>query len=124
MRVLIIEDDSFYAQFIAEFLKDNHVESTVVQSAEEALAIDVAEYAGAVVDVMLPNDPEASGITLEECRGGYATGIAVARRLHQRYPALRLLFLSSGIISEEAEKWADEHSIPFVRKSDSSHDLK
>ena len=124
MQVLIVEDDQFYGQFISEFLRDNSIETTTAQSAQEALSIGVQDYAGAVVDVMLPNDPQASGITAEECRGGFTTGIAVVRRLLQKNPALRIVFLSSGVVSDEAEKWAGEHSIPFVRKSDPSNALK
>ena len=123
MKVLIVEDDLFYAQFVSEFLRDNNIETTIAQSAQEALAIEIQDYAGAVIDVMLPNDPQASGITTEECRGGFTTGVAVVRRLLQKNSALRILFLSSGVVSDEAEKWAGEHSIPFVRKSDSSKAL-
>ena len=119
MKVLIVEDDHFYAQFISEFLRDNSIETTIAQCAHEALSVDINDYSGAVIDIMLPNDAEASGITNEECRGGYATGIAIARRLLQRNAALRILFLSSGVASDEPEKWAAERSVPFVLKSES-----
>jgi len=61
MKILIVEDDSFYAQYVAELLQDRNVETTQVQSAEEALAADITNYDAAVMDVMLPNDPEVSG---------------------------------------------------------------
>ena len=124
MKVLIVEDDHFYAQFVSEFLRDNSIETTIAQSAHEALSVDINDYSGAVIDIMLPNDAEASGITNEESRGGYATGIAVARRLLEKNAALRILFLSSGVAGDEAEKWAAEHSLPFILKSESSNALK
>src|SRR5256885_14681087 len=80
MKILIVEDDSFYAQYVAEMLQDKGVETTQVQSAQDALNADTANYDAAVIDVMLPNDPEASGITNGERRGGFWTGVAGARR--------------------------------------------
>jgi predicted nucleotide-binding protein len=124
MRVLIVEDDCFFAQFVAEFLQDHSVETTIVRNAQEAVAVDIRNYDGAVIDIMLPNDPDASGITAEESRGGFSTGVAIARRLLQKHPEIQLLFLSSGVINGDAEKWAKEHSIVFVHKNDSSDGLK
>ena len=124
MQVLIVEDDHFYAQFISECLQDSGVGTTVAQSAQEALSTDIQNYEGAVIDIMLPNDPDASGITTEECRGGFGTGIALARRFLQRNPNIRILFLSSVVSNGEAEKWAKDHSVTFIRKSDTSSALK
>jgi hypothetical protein len=69
-----------------------------------------------VIDVMLPNDPSASDITTEESRGGFLTGVAVARRLLKKKASLRTVMLSSDVTNAEAEKWALEQSIPFVPK--------
>ncbi len=124
MQVLLVEDDQFYAQFISEWLRDNGVGTTIVQNAQDALAVDIQSYEGAVVDVMLPNDPDSSGITVEESRAGFSTGVAVARRLLEKNQKLRIVFLSSGVPNGEAEQWAKDRSIIFVRKSDSSNALK
>jgi len=78
MRVLIVEDDHFYAQFVSEKLQDEGVEVKLVHNAEDALAEDARTYDGAIVDVMLPNDPEVSGITSEESRGILDWGMRVA----------------------------------------------
>ena len=115
MKILIVEDDNFYAQHISELLQDGDVETTQVQSAEDALADDALGYDAAIVDVMLPNDPQASKIGVEESRGGFCTGVAVARRLLQKNPKLKIILLSSSV-SDEAEKWAESRSIPFVHK--------
>jgi CheY-like chemotaxis protein len=82
-RILIVEDDDFYAQYMDEMLRDEGVEVTKASTAEEALASDAQSFDGAVIDVMLPNAASATGITAEESRGGFATGVAVARRLHE-----------------------------------------
>jgi hypothetical protein len=37
--------------------------------------VPVEKFAGAIIDVMLPNHPLASGIATEESRGGFLTGV-------------------------------------------------
>jgi CheY-like chemotaxis protein len=123
MHVLIVEDDQFYAQRISELLQDRGVRTSTVRSAEEALATELATLDSAVIDIMLPNDPSVSGITPEECRGGFLTGIAVARRLLQRKTGLRIAMLSSDVTNVEAESWASAQSIPFVAKHEGGHAL-
>ena len=118
MRILVIEDDRFYAQQITELLGDNGFDVESARSAEEALACGLDDIDGALVDLMLPNDPDASGITPEESRGGFMSGICVARRLIQKKTTLRVAILSSAVTSPEPEAWAAEHSVPFVRKHD------
>jgi predicted nucleotide-binding protein len=122
MRVLVIEDDQFYAQRISELLQDEAVETRVVESAEQAIETDLTNFDGAIVDLMLPNNAQASGISAEESRGGFFTGVAVARRLLKKKPALRVVMLSSSG-NAEAEAWASQKSIPFIPKEDAYHAL-
>lgn len=123
MQVLIVEDDQFYAQRISELLQDLGVKTSTVQSAEQALASDLTTVDGAIIDVMLPNESGASGITTQECRGGFLTGVAVARRMLQKKPTLRIALFSSDVTNPEAEAWASEKSIPFVPKHKGSEAL-
>jgi CheY-like chemotaxis protein len=116
MQVLIVEDDHFYARLICERLQDQGVRTVIVRTAEEALESDITAYDGAVIDLMLPNDPEKSGITPEECRGGFHTGIAVARRLLKAKPTLRIVILTGDFGNPDARNWAHERSIPFISK--------
>jgi CheY-like chemotaxis protein len=118
--MLIVEDDAFYAQFISELMQDRQITVTSVRSAEEALREDIQAYDGAIVDVMLPNDPELSGITPEESRGGFSTGICVARRFLKHKTNLPVVLLTSDVTGGDAEAWALKHSLPFVRKDDGS----
>ena len=123
MRVLVVEDDHFYSQRICELLEDQGVSATVARSAEEAVHTDLTPFDAAVVDVMLPNDPTASEITSEESRGGFLTGVAVARRLLKKKATLQMVMLSSDLANAEAKKWASEHSIPFVPKHEGGEAL-
>jgi predicted nucleotide-binding protein len=116
MQVLVVEDDHFYSQRICELLRDQGAEATIARTAEEALHIDLVPFGAAVIDVMLPNDPSTSEISTEESRGGFLTGVAVARRLLKKKSALRIVMLSSDVTNAEAEKWTLEQSIPFVPK--------
>ncbi len=123
MRVLIVEDDQFYSQRIRELLMDHGVDSTIVGSAQEAVVFDLAQIDAAVVDIMLPNDPSASSISAEESRGGFMTGVAIARRLQKRKSSLRIVLLSSDVTNIEAENWASQQSIPFIPKHTGSDAL-
>lgn len=116
MRILLVEDDSFFAQRVSEFLADNGINVCTVRTAQEAVVVPLDEYVGAVVDVMLPNDPKQSGISSEEARGGYLAGIAVTRRFRRTKPDFPVVLLSSEISGGEPRRWAKENSIPFVFK--------
>lgn len=123
MKILVVEDDNFYAQYLAEMLQDKGAQTEQVRTAEEAVSTDPSAYDAAVIDVMLPNEPEKSGITTEESRGGFCTGVAVARRLLGKNENLKIILLSSDVAGGEAAAWAAAKSIPFVRKSDPSESL-
>lgn len=120
MRVIIIEDDRFYSQAITELLSDRDIEVTAVYTAQEAVSLDAGFYDGAVIDIMLPNEPAQSGITTEESRGGFCAGVCVTRRLLKQNPNLQTILLTSDIIDSEAERWAREQGIPFIRKDEGS----
>jgi predicted nucleotide-binding protein len=76
----------------------------------------LSDYDGAIIDIMLPNNAQLSGIPSEEARGGYLAGIALARRFRQQRSALPLVLLSSDITGGEAHQWAREQDVPFVFK--------
>lgn len=118
MRVLIVEDDKFYAQRLMELFQDHQIDVELVESVEQALQSEIDTFDAAIIDLMLPNDPSISGITDEESRGGFLSGIGLARRLLRRSPSIRLALLSSQITGGEAEQWATENGIPFIRKYD------
>ncbi len=120
-KVLLVEDDRFFAQEIRERLVDCSAEVVIVESAATALQAPVDQFVAVVIDVMVPNDASASGISAEESRGGFLTGVAVARRFLQKRPGLPILLFSGGVANFEAEKWAEENKVAFAYKADGLH---
>ncbi len=118
MAVLIVEDDRFYGNQLAELLSDNGIDTLRARSAEEALQTKADSYDAAIIDVMLPNDPSASGISEEESRAGFLTGVALARRLRRQNRNLRLALITGDLWRAEYDAWAASQGIPVVMKSD------
>ncbi len=118
MRVIVVEDDRFYSQAISDLLRDRGIEVTAVFSAQDAVSADARSYDAAVIDVMLPNDPALSFITNEESRAGFFAGVCVARRFLKQNTGMRIVLLTSDIVLGDAEAWAVEHSVPFIRKDE------
>lgn len=118
MAILIVEDDRFYASQLTEILADHGIEVLRTGSAEESLKIPAAQYEAAIVDVMLPNNPELSGISLEECRAGFLTGVALARRLLKEKSDLKIVLITGDLWGSESEQWANSQGVRIVLKSD------
>lgn len=116
MKILLVEDDAFFAQRLKEYLADNGIEASTVRTAHDAMSADLNQYCCALIDVMLPNDPNVSGITSEEARGGYLTGVAITRRYRSSDPKFPIVLLSSDIMGGEASRWAKDNAIPYVFK--------
>lgn len=115
-RVLLVEDDYFFAQRISEDLMDHGVESHLVRTTQDAVALDPNDFAAAIVDLMLPNDPGISGISNEEARAGCMAGIAVIRRFKQKRSDFPMMLLSSALGDSDARKWARAQGYPFLSK--------
>src|SRR4051812_35786560 len=113
MRVLLAEDDRFYANRLAELLSDHGIEIVVAASTEDAIKVDPESYESAIVDMNMPNDPIVSGISVEECRGGYMAGVALARRILRAKPGIKIVLMSGDSWLDEAEGWAISHRIPL-----------
>lgn len=124
MAVLIVEDDVFYAGRLGEMLSDNNIEAVYAHTAQEALAIRAESYDAAIIDVMLPNDPAVSGISSEESRGGFLTGVAVARRLRNSRLNLKIVLITSDVWGSECEQWAKSQGIPIAFKSDGPRGIR
>lgn len=124
MPILIVEDDNFYAQRLKEVLMDFGLETTLVNSTQEALSSNISSYAAAIIDIMLPNDPDITGISPEESRAGYLSGVALARRFRQKEPNFPIILFSSYFGSFEGESWARDNGILFFSKEDGPGALK
>jgi CheY-like chemotaxis protein len=116
IRILLVEDDILFASTVAEYLTDNGIEVRISRTVEEALSADLNSFRGAIVDVMLPNNPSLSGIQNDEARGGYMTGVALTRRLKRQQPNIPIVLLSSEIAGGEARAWAKDNGHLFVSK--------
>lgn len=123
MQILIVEDDQFFGQQIQELLQDRGVTAILARSGQEAINAPVENCDGAIIDVMLPNDPLESGISNEESRGGFLTGVCVARRLRNKKPTLRVVLLSSSVGGGEAEVWAHANGVTFLGKDEGRNRL-
>lgn len=120
MKLLIVEDDPFFAQRLKELLEDRGYVTTVVHSVEDALATSIDDIAAVLADVMLPNDQSQSGISDAETRSGFMSGVALFRHLRKRGIKIPLLLFSSADRSAEAANWAAAENVPFISKEEGS----
>lgn len=90
--------------------------STTIRTVQDALNEKLDDYCAAIIDVMLPNDPSVSGISVEETRCGYLSGVALTRRLKQVRPNFPFIMLSSDLIGGEAKYWTKGNNGPFIFK--------
>src|ERR1022692_4728763 len=79
MKILIIEDDPYFSQALKERLEDRGYTTQLVNSIDDALAVPTEGLSAIISDVMLPNDPAKSGISDDETRAGYLSGVAFFR---------------------------------------------
>jgi predicted nucleotide-binding protein len=123
VAVLIVEDDVFYGTRLAELITDSGKEIILAHSAEEALRVHTDAYDSAIIDVMLPNDPAQSGISVEASRGGFFAGVAVARWIRQQKPTIRLALITSDVWNSEIDEWAEAQNIPVLRKHETQREV-
>lgn len=119
MAILIVEDDLFYGTRLVELMSDCGVETIFARTVEEALNVDLGSYDSAIIDVMLPNDPVASGISVEASRGGFFAGVAVARKLRKENSHIKLALITADVWNSEIDEWANAQGIPLLRKYES-----
>jgi len=124
MAILIVEDDLFYSRQLAEMLTDNGMETLQAHTAEEALKVPIETYDAALIDVMLPNDPDVSGISVEESRAGFLTGVALARRFRKDRPDLKIILVTGDMWGSDAEHWSRSQGIPLVLKADGQRAMR
>ena len=74
MRILLAEDDQFYAQVITDVLRDSGDHGTRVDcvgTAQDALRKYSRRYDAVILDSMLPDNPDLSGLSEKETQGGF-----------------------------------------------------
>src|SRR5258707_14639269 len=85
MLALIVEDDTYYSQVVSEWLEDRGFDVTRSSTLQDAL-LECAhdKHDVFIIDLMLPNDPSLSGVSVEESRGGFLAGFALAKRVRRK----------------------------------------
>jgi predicted nucleotide-binding protein len=123
MKILIVEDDQFYAQRLRDLLSDRGLDCAVAPTVQAAIKAPLNKFGGIIIDVGLPNDPNKSGISMEAARGGFMSGVALCREVRKRGHKMPLVLLSSDVIGGEAAEWAAQNQMPFVFKHDGQNAL-
>ena len=112
--ILFVDDDRLAAQTLCAALRDHEFTVDYVSSVQEALScVRRTVYDLAIVDLMMPS----GGLGFVETRGGFETGIALARRLRQTSETLKIL----GITQREtpdAIEWFGTHADGLCSKGD------
>ena len=116
MKIVVVEDDYYYSSRLKESLEDHGYEVLSARSVEEALSLSFDDVSAVVSDVMLPNDPEKTGITTDEARSGFLSGIALIRKLRKQGLKMPLLLLSGADTAGEAATWAATQGIKYLSK--------
>lgn len=114
--VMWVDDDKFLVDYFFSNLRDEGIDLISVTQAEEALD-KVEELMPAiklvVLDVMMP----AGGlITDAESQYGYKTGLALARKIRQKYPNIPLLGCSNDQ-DPQVKDWFSTYGCGYIDKS-------
>lgn len=120
MKILIVEDDLFFAQRLKELLEDRGFDTAVQRTLEDAVSAPLDDIAAILSDVMLPNNATMSGISDVETRNGFLSGVALFRCLRKRGVKIPLILFSGADRSADAATWASQENILFVGKDEGS----
>ncbi len=114
-NILVIDDDQFFANFIANLLGDhggyNVVQAHTVDDALKCVAH--TSFKLIIMDLKMPPGEQFNSL---QTAGGYKTGIALAREFKRRVPEAKLI-IHTGVIDRDLEAWfAGDTSITFLYK--------
>jgi predicted nucleotide-binding protein len=115
-NILIVEDDLFFGRLLSDMVEDFGYKATHTQNVQSTLQLlDKGTFALLIVDAMLPNSPEESGISQVETRGGFQAGVALLRKLRQKsidIPAI----LITGYPNKEVQDWCQTAGVSYLIK--------
>lgn len=117
LTTLVVDDEIHWREVTKDAIKDAGFKVLEAQNPEEGLKL-IDERSGnlsaVILDIMM--DP-GKAFSQEETRAGFETGIAVARRIREKYPQLPIIgFSSSG--DKRVREWFLENRLYFVQKPD------
>ena len=113
-RILLCDDDALVASVVALALRDAGfavTETTTVQQCLDAAHEHAHELA--LIDVMMPPGP----LSWQETKGGFGTGVAVARRLRDIRPGLKIVGISQAA-NPDSVQWFQQHAHGVFSKRD------
>jgi predicted nucleotide-binding protein len=116
MKALVVEDDTFYLRRICEKLADFGIEAVPAGSLEEAMRQLATDFSVVITDIMLPNDPQKSGVSEAETRGGSLSGLCFARFVRKQNPECKIIFLTGAESSALVNEWAEKNGATFIAK--------
>lgn len=113
-QILVVDDDLFYASFVADTLTDRlGVAVTKAATVDEALALaQPKRFQLIILDVKMPGGETFTSI---ETAAGHRTGAALARELRRRLPRTKLLVHS--IHADTASSFGGMQAVEFVEKT-------
>ena len=112
-KLLIVDDDKFLSVEVSNILRDEGFHVFLSNSPEDALIKIQKESPDLVIlDLMLPY---GNIFTNEETKAGFDTGIALARKILEEFPAVQVVAYTNRI-SFDAKSWFESRGLEYVKK--------
>jgi len=114
-QILLCDDDSLTVASMGAALRDAGYVVSEATTVEQCLSLAVKQrHDLALIDVMMP----PGSFEWQETKGGYASGIALARKLRQVQPDLKIVGMSNAP-TRELVQWFKQHADGFFPKRES-----
>jgi CheY-like chemotaxis protein len=111
-RILLCDDDAITTASMGAALRDAGYLVSEATTVDQCLSVAASErHDLALIDVMMP----PGSLEWQETKGGYASGIALARRLRQIQPDLKIVGMSNAP-NREMLQWFKHHANGFFPK--------
>lgn len=114
-QILWVDDDVYFVSHLIGYVRDVGFDVTLVKGPDEALealSSDGYRIALVILDMMMPPGKSLHEL---ETKGGYATGLALARRVLRDYPGLPILAFSVAADAETME-WFSANTSGYLVK--------
>jgi predicted nucleotide-binding protein len=113
--ILWVDDDLFFMQALVDRVTDEGYPVITADGPDQALELLEARNESirlAILDMAMPHGQAFSAL---ESKGGYATGLALARRIRNDYPDIQILAFSVATEPETID-WFRKHTLGYLIK--------
>jgi predicted nucleotide-binding protein len=113
--ILWVDDDVFFMHKLVGYVRDAGYNVLTAEGPDEALDIFQkyqAQISLVVLDVMMPHGQSFSPV---ESMGGYATGLALSRRILNEHPDIRILAFSV-VTDQDIMEWFQKNTVGYILK--------